>query len=119
MTLCGAPADRGLTCTGCMEKVDLLQKLVPALRLPLRLNTSGVSMAIEPDSSSRRLIMQRQAGEDGASFLHRVLTSIVNAFSLPVLEEIDAGCATPSKLGCLSFVPAWDAITAGLRQKQV
>mmetsp|Transcript_24434 Transcript_24434/g.67899 ORF Transcript_24434/g.67899 Transcript_24434/m.67899 type:complete len:1358 (+) Transcript_24434:145-4218(+) len=108
-------ADRGVSCTGCIEKVDLMKKLVPALRLPIKLAV-GRRDVLE-DKEAPRVWIARQDGEDHVAFLHRILTSIVTSLGSTVLQEADAQCTAPSRSGCLSFNPAWGSITAPLQQQ--
>eukprot|EP00191_Tetraselmis_sp_GSL018_P011313 CAMPEP_0177608720 /NCGR_PEP_ID=MMETSP0419_2-20121207/18631_1 /TAXON_ID=582737 /ORGANISM="Tetraselmis sp., Strain GSL018" /LENGTH=1218 /DNA_ID=CAMNT_0019103447 /DNA_START=169 /DNA_END=3825 /DNA_ORIENTATION=+ len=108
-------ADRGLSCSGCVEKLELLEKLVPSLRLP------AVPSDAQPLPGERvlpRMWVTRSSSEEPSAFLRRVLTSVVDSFSIPLLEEMEAWCGLPSQPGCQLFplLPSTGADEASQRK---
>ncbi len=100
----------GLSCHACRERGDYLLRLVPLLRLPVRVSDGGGGRveAVEDPFSSHVTAMLRKPSEPVAQYMQRVFFRLLTMVPTDYLAELDVACRKRDPKGrCIGYLPTW------------
>eukprot|EP00877_Chromochloris_zofingiensis_P006025 jgi/Chrzof1/1676/Cz10g16240.t1 len=112
----------GLSCQGCTEKSDYLVRLVPLLRLPVKVvgrGSGGKVEALEDPFTTHVAVLLRKPTEHVAQYMQRVFFRLLTMVPMDYLAELNVACRKHDPKGrCISYLPSWvtaQAITVDKR----
>lgn len=114
----------GISCTGCSSKMDYLLRLVPLLRLPVKVTSSTGSSKSSSSSSiqqqqtliepfkdpfnSHATALLKKPQEHVAQYMQRVFFRLLTLVPADYLAELEVACRRHDSKGrCISYLPQW------------